>query len=124
LYRKGSLKDKEKRLLDEMKSLIFSGKYTLNSNSNKYSCIIFIACHRPLGGDRLTVEAAADAAIAAPATTAAVVSLVAVFTFFQSLGLSGKFFHSYPFSTVQVELQPSPSITLPSSHVFDLLETM
>lgn len=66
LYRKGSLNASEKRMLDVIKSLILSGKYTLNNNNNKSSCIMFIACQRLLGEDILTTDSIAAAAKITP----------------------------------------------------------
>jgi hypothetical protein len=62
----GRSKFKEKKLFDERKFLIFIGRCTPNKNNSMNNCIIFIACHKPVGDDRFREEATTAPVIAAP----------------------------------------------------------
>jgi hypothetical protein len=64
--RNGRFKFKEKKLFDERKFLIFIGRYTPNKRSRVNNCIMFIACHSPVGDDRFIEEDTTAPIIAAP----------------------------------------------------------
>jgi hypothetical protein len=64
--RNGKFKFIEKKLFDERKFLIFIGRYTPNKRSSVNNCIMFIACHSPVGDDRFREEATTTLIIAAP----------------------------------------------------------